>query len=274
MTRCPAYRAAKIPEDIALEVAATVSSIPITVYYSLVHVARLCKGETILINAAAGRVGRTAIKFSHSIGAVVFATVENIHEKHLLMDHYQVPEDQIFLSGDMCFENSIMAITQQEGVDVALSCVAVEDPESTWRCLANLGRLVDISGPDVHANKKLDLHPYLQNRTYSAVDIAWLYLEKPKLIKILWLKCIALYASDALQPFDSITTFPYSQIEAAYQTLQTSENNDEIVLVPRLEDQIKVTIHTYTGPEDRTNFVRSCLAESLCLQYPPKRHIL
>lgn len=46
-----------------------------TAYYSLVAVARLQRGESVLTHAAAGGVGQAAIMISQMIGAEISATV-------------------------------------------------------------------------------------------------------------------------------------------------------------------------------------------------------
>lgn len=50
-----------IPDDMSFETAASIPIVYATVYYSLVHLARLKRGETVLIHRAAGGVGQTAV---------------------------------------------------------------------------------------------------------------------------------------------------------------------------------------------------------------------
>jgi SAM-dependent methyltransferase len=73
----------KIPESMSFEIAASLPCVYSTVLYSLVDTARLCKGEKILIHAAAGGVGQAAINYSKSIGAEVFATVSSPEKREV-----------------------------------------------------------------------------------------------------------------------------------------------------------------------------------------------
>lgn len=66
--RCAASSTVKIPETASFEDAGTLPVVCTTVYHSLVNVAYLRKGETILIHAAAGGVGQTAIMLSQKLG--------------------------------------------------------------------------------------------------------------------------------------------------------------------------------------------------------------
>ena len=239
--RCPAACAAKIPESTAFEVAAALPVISTTVYYSLTNVAGLRKDETILIHSAAGGLGQVAIMLSQSIGAEIFATVGNVRKKELLMNRYQIPEDHIYFSRDVSFEDGIMTITKRRGIDVAFSSASGEILRATWRCLAPFGRFIDVSKTDILSNNKLDMQPFLHNRTYSAVDIAALSQEKPRLMKELLLHSIELYAKGVFQLDKSITIFAYSQIETAFRTLQGGNSTGKIILVPSIGDRIKVS---------------------------------
>lgn len=67
--------AVKIPEGISFEVAAGLICVYSTVIYGLDNAARLQKGETILIHAAAGGVGQAAIHYAKYVGAEIYATV-------------------------------------------------------------------------------------------------------------------------------------------------------------------------------------------------------
>ena len=274
VTRCSASCAAKIPEDTAFEVAATLPVITTTVYHSLVNVAGLRKDETILIHSAAGGLGQAAIMLSQSIGAEVFATVGNIQKKSLLMNRYKVPEDHIYFSRDVSFENGVMATTQQRGVDVAFSSASGEILQATWRCIARFGRFIDVSKADILSNNRLDMQPFLHNRTYSAVDIVSLSQEKPRLIREVLLKSVELYADGVFQPVESITTFPYSRIETAFRTLQTGDSVGKIVVVPSIGDRIMVSHYLYSRQGYHADSARSCLGGPQCLQYLPKQHIL
>ncbi|MBO0800847.1 MAG: polyketide synthase dehydratase domain-containing protein, partial [Blastocatellia bacterium] len=62
------------PSHLSFEEAATIPIVFLTVYYALHHLARLRKGERILIHAAAGGVGLAAVQYAQRVGAEVFAT--------------------------------------------------------------------------------------------------------------------------------------------------------------------------------------------------------
>lgn len=238
--RCPAWCVAKIPDTTTFEGAASLPVICATVYHSLVNIARLCDGETILIHAAAGGVGQTAVMLSQSIGAEVFATVGSAKKKEILMTRYSIPEDHIFFSRDVSFEAGILALTGKRGVDVALNSLSGDALRATWRCLAHFGRFIEIGKADIIANNSLDMAPFLDNRTYAAVDLLALSHEKPSLMKDLLLKSMDLHSKGVFKPVFPITILPYSKAETAFRMMQGGDSAGKIVLQPQLDDRIKV----------------------------------
>ena len=75
--RCAAACAVTISETIDFETAASLPVVYTTIYYSLIALARLYKGDTILIRAAAGGVGQPAITLSQWMRAETHVTVGN-----------------------------------------------------------------------------------------------------------------------------------------------------------------------------------------------------
>jgi NADPH:quinone reductase-like Zn-dependent oxidoreductase len=81
----------KIPDDLSFEDAATMPYVSATVIYSLLHVARLTKGMSVLIHSACGGVGIAAIQICHMMGADLFCTVSNEEKVNYLMSTFNIP---------------------------------------------------------------------------------------------------------------------------------------------------------------------------------------
>ncbi|GJC84774.1 highly reducing polyketide synthase azaB [Colletotrichum liriopes] len=80
-----------VPDGMDLVTAASLPVIYSTAHHAISNVARLRKGETLLIHGAAGGVGQASIILAQHIGAKVFATVSSQEKKQLLMDTYGIP---------------------------------------------------------------------------------------------------------------------------------------------------------------------------------------
>ncbi|KAI3324313.1 hypothetical protein HD806DRAFT_534627 [Xylariaceae sp. AK1471] len=134
----------KVPSHRASEEACAIIDSRITAWYSLVEVARLQKGEKVLIHSAAGATGQAAIQVSKMLGAEGFATVDHKYKKDLLMDYYDVPEDHIFYSRDSGFAESIMYATDDYGVDIVLNSLVGEGLGASCECIAPYGRFIEL----------------------------------------------------------------------------------------------------------------------------------
>ena len=54
----------KMPARLSFEEAATIPTVFLTAHYALIHLARMQKGESILIHAGTGGVGQAAIQIA------------------------------------------------------------------------------------------------------------------------------------------------------------------------------------------------------------------
>ncbi len=107
----------------------TAASFPLvfcTALFPLKYVARLQKGESILVHCAAGGVGQATVMLARYIGAEIFIMVSSREKASLVASLYNVPEDHIFSSRDTTFEPGVKRKVKGIGVDVVLNCLAGE----------------------------------------------------------------------------------------------------------------------------------------------------
>ena len=122
--RISQYMVTKLIPPIDFVRAASIPVVYCTVYYALHNAARLSKGETVLIHAAAGGVGQAAVILAQSIQAEVFVFVGIAEKKALMRDRYGIPGDYIFSSRNSSFQQELLHLTGQKGVDVLLNSIA------------------------------------------------------------------------------------------------------------------------------------------------------
>ncbi|KOB74668.1 Uncharacterized protein OBRU01_08713, partial [Operophtera brumata] len=99
-----------IPDEWSFEEAATVPVAYGTVYYAMVMVGQMQRGESILIHAGSGGVGQAAINVALHYGCEVFTTVDS----------------HIGNSRDATFEDMIKRETNGKGVDLVLNSLSDE----------------------------------------------------------------------------------------------------------------------------------------------------
>ena len=147
--RTPEAMIPPIPERVSFEVAASPPAIHVTAYHGLVNVARLSKGESILIHSAAGGLGQATAMLAQHLQAEIFVTISSDVKKELTMTKYGIAEDHIFNSRDLTFVESIKRMTNGRGVNVVLNSLAGEILRQTWHCLAWSRRFGEVAKRDM-----------------------------------------------------------------------------------------------------------------------------
>lgn len=192
-----------IPDGMTLTDASSMPLVFGTAIYSLIHVARLGKGQvrvktrkesygdlyanvfisqSVLIHSACGGVGLAAIQVARMQEAEIYATVGSDEKAVYLMNELNIPRDHIFSSRNTTFVNDLMHQTKGRGVDVALNSLSGELLHATWRCIARFGIMVEIGVRDLLDAGKLDMTGFLASRSYCCVNILQISEEKPGLI--------------------------------------------------------------------------------------------
>lgn len=240
-TRCLATSAAKLPQTMSFEVAASIPVVYCTAYYALVELGRLGKGERVLIHAGAGGVGQAAIQLAQMMGADIFTTVGNVEKKRLLMDAYGVPENRIFYSRDTSFGPSIRAATGGEGVDVVVNSLAGEFLRETWDCVAHFGRFIEIGKRDITSNTRLEMAKFSHNGTFSSIDLTVVAAERPNMMAHIFKAVMKLLDSGVVKPIQPISVLGISQLESAFRSLQSGKTTGKLVVVPKAGEQVKAT---------------------------------
>ncbi|KAI0405747.1 hypothetical protein F4802DRAFT_561870 [Xylaria palmicola] len=228
--RAPAVTVIKIADSVSFEAAASVLSPGVTAYYSLVHAARLRKGEKILIHAGSGSTGQMAIHIAKSIGAEVFATVGFEEKKHLLMTEFGIPEDHIFYSRNTTFAQGIMRMTNGHGVDVLVNSLSGEGLRASWECMAPYGRFVELGKADIMANASLSMAGFSRNVSFLAVDLLHIAQSDPDLTGKLATSTIDLITQDSKFCPAPIHVYPVADVEPAFRYLQSGKSTGRIVV--------------------------------------------
>ena len=232
----------KIPDVMSFEIAASIPVIYCTVYHALIDGARLRRGESILIHAAAGGVGQAAIILSQHLEAEVLVTVSSEEKKALLMKKYAIPEDHIFNSRDLSFAKGVMRMTNGRGVDVVLNSLAGEALRKTWHCTAMFGRFVEIGKKDIVGNTGLDMAPFMKNITFLSVNLAGIYRHHVPLAAKVFQNVVELMHKGVVRAVEPLNVYNYSQMEDAFRTMQTGKHMGKIVLKPNDEDLVPVSL--------------------------------
>jgi NADPH2:quinone reductase len=145
-----------IPDALDFDTAAACPIVSFTSYKLLADVARLEKGETVLIHAAAGGVGTTAIQLAKLLGAgMVIGAVGSLEKAGAAED--AGADHTISYEG---LVEKVNQLTNGQGADVILDSLAGAIAEQSLSCLAPYGRLVNFGNASGSAGQfaTKDLH--------------------------------------------------------------------------------------------------------------------
>ncbi|KAL8744188.1 MAG: hypothetical protein Q9190_003535 [Brigantiaea leucoxantha] len=230
----------RIPASMTFTQAAAIPVVHCTAHHALSTVGGLCKGESVLIHAAAGGVGQAAIMLAQQVEAEIYATVGSVDKKALLMETYGIPEDHIFSSRDTSFSKALMAMTKQKGVDVALNSTSGEMLRHSWQCMAPMGRFIEIGKRDLVQNSNLEMEKFADSVTFAAVDIGVVADKKPLLFKHLLSKVMEMHQEGIIRQVQPLTVFPIAEMQHAMRTMQAGKHTGKIVIEAAKDSIVQV----------------------------------
>ena len=231
---------AKIPEHMTFDAAASIPTMFVTTWFSLVETARLQKAENVLIHAGSSGVGQAAIIIAKHIGSEIFVTVDSREKKEFIMKTYGIDPSHILSSRDPSFETDIMSATKGRGVDVVLNSLSGLLLQASWRCVATLGRFIEIGKKDIQANKNLDMEVFGRGISFSAVDLIHLGNYNGPMMSKTLRQILRLLEKQTLVPIQPVTVYPISELQRAFRLMQGGKHLGKILIKPNPDDLVKV----------------------------------
>jgi NADPH:quinone reductase-like Zn-dependent oxidoreductase len=214
-----------IPQNLSFEQAAAMGVAYMTAWAAVVMTAKLQPGETILITGTSGAVGRAAAKIATKQGARVIGTSRNATDIHGLKN----PDVAQWIgldAGDLA--NSVFAVTEGKGVNVAFDVVGGAIFEPCLRSLALRGRHIAIaSNPDPRVSFNLVDFYHRESRLFGVDSLKLSFQETADILR-------------GLTPGIEDGTFPPPLIKSrtffdcidAYWLVEEGQAKEKQILVP------------------------------------------
>ncbi|WP_422125790.1 type I polyketide synthase, partial [Streptomyces graminilatus] len=215
----------RVPHGWTFAQAATVPTAFLTAWQSLVDVAGVRPGDTVLVHAAAGGVGMAALQIARHLGADVYATAHPT--KHATLRALGLDDSHIASSRDPGFEQRLRTMTAGRGIDVVLHSLSGELTDASLRLLAPGGRLVDIGRTDPRDPRQTALdHP---GRRYLPYGLD----TRPDRVARTFARLGELFDDGTLQPLP-VTALDVRHAPRAIRLMRDAAHTGKIVLtVPR-----------------------------------------
>ena len=157
---------AQIPESVTFEQASVLPFQSWLASYIINEVARLRKGESVLIHEGASVLGQLCVHFAQEAEALVHATARSENDRCILRERFAIPEDRILL------KNGVVSLFGHSEVekrfDTALYVSNDKDYTGLFKDIRSFGKCVHLKN-----NRSLDgdvVSNLRSNITISVVD--------------------------------------------------------------------------------------------------------
>ncbi|MEN9357543.1 MAG: hypothetical protein RL695_1714 [Pseudomonadota bacterium] len=222
-----AAHALPVPAGVALARAAALPETWFTVWANLIDLARLKRGERLLVHGGASGIGLAAIQLARHVGAEVFVTVGSPEKAAFCKDF---GADHVLEYRQEDFLTRVKEITGGEGVDVVLDMVGGTSLQKDVSVLRRDGRLVMIAFLE-GSKTAFDFMPVMMKRltltgsTMRARSLAEKAAICAALRPVVW---PALMAGSLKTHV--CATFPLVQASEAHRLMESGHHIGKIVL--------------------------------------------
>ncbi|KAJ3497745.1 hypothetical protein NLG97_g1664 [Lecanicillium saksenae] len=229
----------RIPDKMSFAEAVSIPIAYATAYRSLVEVARLEKGESVLIHAAAGGLGQALIQIAKMLQADIFCTVGSDAKRSAIMS-MGIKSDHILSSRDLSFVKGIKRMTNGRGVDVVVNSLAGEALRQSWSCIAPYGRFIEVGKKDILGNTGLDMGPLINNTMVAGVNLESMMVEEPLRCREIVSKVFGLFEDGLIDSIKPIVIRNFTDIESTFRDMQRGSHIGKLVLEATMSSRVPI----------------------------------
>lgn len=214
-----------LPPSVDFDVAAALPVTWLSARYCLNELARVRKGDVVLIHAAASGVGSAAIQVAKHAGAAVIAVVGSSDKEAFVRN---LGADHVVLRGDQDLVEQVMRLTDKRGADVVLDLAGGEAFAQSVRAVAQGGRVVAMANVALTPSTIDTRDFYPKNVTIFGFQFTNLqrlgWNPRPDLIALLDLVAAGRFVVSIDQ------RFPLTDAAAAHRRIESNETRGKILL--------------------------------------------
>ena len=217
------------PQNISMELAASLPLVSLTAWQALVEIAKVQAGQKVLIHAGSGGVGSIAIQLAKHLGATVATTTSGKNAQWVKA-----------LGADIIVDYKTTDFEQElKDYDVVLDTQGGKILEKSLNVLKRGGRIISISGPPdrdfvetIHANWLLKcIIPLLSwsirnNAKKKGITYSFLFMQ-PNGLQLSEIS--KLVESGKINPIVD-KTYAFTEIKDAFQYVNTGRAKGKVVL--------------------------------------------
>ncbi|KAJ5425434.1 hypothetical protein N7465_000504 [Penicillium sp. CMV-2018d] len=248
--RVPWQTVVSFPQKLSYELAAAFPVAFLTAYYTLVKVAALKPGDSILIHSGAGHVGQAAIAIAQYYKAKIYVTVGSVEDQEFVARVSKLPSGAILShrSDSVTFHDRVLQLTDGKGVDVVFGSLTGSLLQASWDCVARFGRLIHIASAKdpQHSDAAFKPSP-AKSATYICFDVLQLAMYDGNALSDAFQELVSMIGEGQIQLKIPIRCYSLSNISSAVQEQQRQGNSSKTVIqvdseamVPRIKKAQRV----------------------------------
>ncbi len=219
------------PQTFSFAEAATIPVTFLTAYYGMHHLAHMPRGARVLLHAAAGGVGLSAVQIAQAAGAEIFATASS-PEKHAHLQALGV--QHILNSRTLDFAETIMQRTNGRGVDLVLNSLTGDFIARSVEVLSPHGCFLEIGKRDIWSKEQFaQAKPHA---AYHVIALDHMAQTQPELVGKIFRELMALFASNVLRPLPH-RDYELSEAVAAFRYMAQAKHIGKVVVSVKQEDR-------------------------------------
>ena len=208
----------------SMELAASMPAAFLTAMLGLQRIAKLQRGQRVLIHAAAGGVGMAAVQWAQRAGAIVFATAGSPAKRELLR---AMGVAQVFDSRSLDFADRVREATGGAGVNVVLNSLAGEFIGASVSALAPDGCFLELGKRDLWSDERFrEQRPHGRYHVYDLGDTA---RAEPAIVRPMLDELLAALADGSLRPLP-LRVFDFAQAPEAFRLMAQARHTGKLVL--------------------------------------------
>ncbi|MET0342453.1 MAG: SDR family NAD(P)-dependent oxidoreductase [Polyangiales bacterium] len=236
----------KVPAVLSDAQAAALPCPLLTAWHGLRGVARMTRGERLLVHAAPGGIGLAAVAVARTLGVEVLATAEGDAARARL---HALGVSHVFDARTLAWGEQVHAATAGRGVDAVIGASSGAALRLGLELLAEDGHYVAVQRRDAHEDERLALDVFDKGISLSAIDLSALRARRPERFAQLLAEVWSEVAAGRLPPLplrqvrfaeaaEALRSErPQAQIEAL--VLTDPESVRSVVPTPRIEGRFR-----------------------------------
>lgn len=216
-----------LPDNLTWDIAAALPTVGFTAYALLTQVGQLAPGDKVVVHAAAGGVGTTAIQLARILQAGQIIGIVGHPDKARAA--LEAGADLVHPMTEGRFADAVLHWTHGRGADVILDSIGGQASEESLTCLANFGRLVHFGSASGLPGRIAVSDLHASCRSVRGFSLGTVRVEAPKMVEPLAHAVLDLAQQGRLRMVIG-RRYPLQEAAAAHAWIESRASTGKIIL--------------------------------------------